>query len=144
MYVYDLSGLTRSRSEDRRMTWRGWDMPRRTFYLLLAVSIPMLPITAWGYTLMGIWVVVPVLAAYGLIYWLVETRTADGMRLRRYHALMDYQRSNRGSFIMCGQQISPGAIRLHVLRQANRPAYDDTAEALSSAREHTAPETVFG
>lgn len=125
------------------MTWRGFDMPRRTFYLLLAVSIPMLPMTAWGYSLMGIWVILPVLAAYALTYWLVETRTSDGMRLRRYHALMDLHRSNTGSFIMCGQEIFPGTIRLHVLRQANRPAFDDSAAAAATPEDQATPETVF-
>ena len=121
LYVYDLSSLTRTRTEDRRVASRGFDMPRRVFYIVLATSFPALPLLAWLFSLIGVWAVVPIGLFYGLVLFLFHTRSPDNMKLRRYQQVYDIAVSNTGKFMVCGRIIEPGTTRIRVLRSACTP-----------------------
>lgn len=120
-FVYDLSHLTRDKSADRRITWRGFDMPRRVFWLMVATSIPALVVLGIGYNMIGIWAIVPVVMLYALVYLMFESRSSDDLRQRKYKALYDKASSNTGKFLICNTEIHPDQMRVRTLRTASLP-----------------------
>lgn len=134
MYVYDLTPLTRQAKSERRFAWQGFDLPRRQVYIVMVTTVVMLPLVAMFYALLGIWVVFLVVVGYALPLFLIESRTSDGMKLRRINSLYDQRVSNTGKFIICNRQIEPLRTRVRVLRAASVPV-DQVARAEQQAAE---------
>lgn len=107
-YIYLLTPLTRNANQDRRIVVKGFDLNRRHFFLFMAGFVPISLVTAAFWNLLGqyslfLWVIM-----YAILFWLVETRTENGLQLRRYQALLDSKISPTGKFLLCGAEVNPG------------------------------------
>lgn len=108
MRVYVLTPLTRRAVEQRRAVIQGFDVPWRTIKVLLIGFVPAVAAAALAWLAVGEYAVGVFLAVEAAVYWVAETRTRSGLRLRRYQALIDRQRARLGVFTVCGRPINPG------------------------------------
>jgi len=107
MQVFTLSRMTRNVASQRRVVIQGFDLPARGLMIAGIAIVPGIIVTAIMWIFMGtlaiIWIPVVELAAF----WLIETRTRSGLRLRQYQAFLDKRRSIAGTFVCCGVAIDP-------------------------------------
>ena len=123
MDIYDLTPLTLRANEGRRISFQGFDLDRRHFWIIVVASLFIVPIIAvcYGPLKMGVYALLLAPFLYGIPFFLIETRSREGLKLRRYQAMMDSRMSNTGKFIMCGKEIYPATHRPRVLRKLTRP-----------------------
>lgn len=120
--VYSLTPLTRGASLQRRVVFAGFDVAARTLIVAGCALVPALVLTAilWvafagEYSL----AVVPIVEAAA--FWLVESRTRNGLHLRQYRAIYDRRKAAVGKFYCCGVEIFPGRSKALTLVSASVP-----------------------
>lgn len=107
MNAYTLSPLTRSANLQRRVVIQGFDLPVRGLTIAALALIPALPITIILWTFTGSYALVSIFVVEGAAFWLIESRTRNGLQLRRYQRFVDIRRSVSGTFTMCSRPIDP-------------------------------------
>lgn len=123
MDIYDLTPLTLRGNEGRRISFQGFDIDRRHFWIVVLSSFVVLPFVGILYSVLDMGVIVLLLAPvmYALPFFLIETRTAEGLKLRRYQSIYDSRISNSGKFMICGKEIYPATYRPCTLRALSLP-----------------------
>lgn len=107
MNVYSLTNLTRNANQQRRVVIQGFDLPVRGLTIAGLAFIPAIPVTAIAWAVVGQYALVCVPIIEILAFWLIESRTRSGMRLRRYQRFLDIRRSVSGTFMICNRPIHP-------------------------------------
>ena len=88
--LYLLTDMTgRASGSERTMIVATMEMKMRTFWIALAAAVPGLILTALFYPMVGIWALAWLALSEGAAFFLIEKRTADGLRLRTYQTLLD-------------------------------------------------------
>lgn len=107
MQVYTLTRLTRTANANRRVVIQGIDIPARGLLIAGLAAIPALIATVIAWAIVGELGVVMLPIVELAAFWLIETRSRSGLRLRRYQTFYDQHRSISGTFICCGVPIDP-------------------------------------
>lgn len=136
MDIYDLTALTLKTNEGRRISFQGFDLDRRHFWIFVLSSFVVIPFVGICYSVLQMGALSLIFAPilYVIPFILVETRTQEGMKLRRYQSIYDNRVSNTGKFMICGQQIFPATHQPRTLRRLSLPVAGSgvTEEATSS------------
>lgn len=107
MQVFTLSRLTRDVAAQRRVVIQGFDLPFRGLMIAGASFVPAVVVTIILWPLFGSLAIIAIPVVELAAFWLIETRTRSGLRLRRYQAFVDSRRSIAGKFVCCGEVIDP-------------------------------------
>jgi len=107
MQVFTLSRLTRDVATQRRVVIQGFDLPFRGLMIAGVSFIPAVVVTLIFWPLFGSLAVIAIPVVELAAFWIIETRTRSGLRLRRYQAFIDARRSLAGKFVCCGEVIDP-------------------------------------
>lgn len=135
MDIYDLTPLTLKANEGRRISFQGFDLDRRHFWIVVCSSVVVLPVVSICYQVLGMGVLALLLAPilYALPFFLIETRSQEGLKLRRYQALLDSRTGNTGKFMVCNKEIQPATYRPRLLRALSLPVAGSTAAELKKS-----------
>lgn len=137
--LHTLTALTgRNSSANRTVIIQGFEARRRTLIVLAVGAVPALFITAVLWAIIGQYAVLALPAVEGLVFWLVESRTRNGLQLRTYESLLDKKRSDAGKFYLCGRVIDPELNELGTIVAAAIPATSG-----GSARRESRPVREF-
>lgn len=122
--LYLLTDMTgRASGSERTMIVATLEMKMRTFWIALAAAVPGLILTALFYPMIGIWAMAWLALSEGAAFFLIEKRTADGLRLRTYQTLLDKKRSNKDAFYLCGQPVDVGSTEFGTIQQITAPVH---------------------
>lgn len=122
--LYLLTDMTgRASGSERTMIVATLEMKMRTFWIGLAAAVPGLILTALFYPLVGIWALTWLVLTEAAAFFLIEKRTADGLRLRTYQTLLDKKRSNKDTFYLCGQPVDVGSTEFGKIQQITAPVH---------------------
>ena len=117
-----MSPLTRRAASQRRVIVSGWDVPLRGFMIFLAALPVALAVTALLWVLFaGEYALAMIPVVEIAVFWLIETRTRSGLRLRTYQTILDSQRAQIGTFFCCWRVIDPLSGRLGVIVASSIP-----------------------
>ena len=120
--MFSLSPLTRRAASQRRVIVSGWDVPLRGFMIFLAALPVALAVTALLWVLFaGEYALAMIPVVEIAVFWLIETRTRSGLRLRTYQTILDSQRAQIGTFFCCWRVIDPLSGRLGVIVASSIP-----------------------
>ncbi len=120
--MFSLSPLTRRAASQRRVIVSGWDVPFRGFMIFLAALPVALAVTALLWVLFaGEYALAMIPVVEIAVFWLIETRTRSGLRLRTYQTILDSQRAQIGTFFCCWRVIDPLSGRLGVIVASSIP-----------------------
>jgi hypothetical protein len=107
MNVYVLTPLTRSVNLQRRVVIQGFDLPVRGLTITGLALLPALPVAGILWQFIGSYALVSVLVIEAAAHWLIESRTRNGLRLRRYQRFIDIRKSVNGTFLVCSHPVKP-------------------------------------
>ena len=107
MRVYSLTPMTRSVNLQRRVVIQGFDLPMRGLTIAGFALIPALPLTAMVWPFLGVYALFTLFIVEAAAFWMIETRTRSGLKLRRYQRFLDMRKSVEGSFMICGEVVHP-------------------------------------
>lgn len=102
MQVYSLTPLTRRGAEQRRAVIQGFDIPWTVLRVLAIGFVPAMLLTAIMWVFVGEYAVLVLPMAEGALYWLLESRTRGGLRVRQYQAALDRQRARTNTYMSRG------------------------------------------
>lgn len=147
MRVYVLTPLTRRAVDQRRAVIQGFDIPWRTIKVLLIGFAPSVLFAALAWLAVGEYAIGVFFAVEAATYWLIESRSRNGLHLRRYQTIVDRQRARLGVFTMCGRPIDMGEPSVRMLVSSSVPttrrdlseAVTETMDATRSPLRHAAP-----
>jgi len=105
--VYNLTNLTRNANANRRVVIQGIDIPARGLLIAGLAAIPAFIATVIAWMIVGELGVIMLPVVELAAFWLIETRSRSGLRLRRYQTFYDQHRSLTGTFVCCGAAIDP-------------------------------------
>jgi len=105
--VYTLTALTRTANANRRVVIQGIDIPARGLMIAGLAAIPALIATVIAWAIVGELGILMLPIIELAAFWLIETRSRSGLRLRRYQTFYDQHRSIAGTFVCCGAPIDP-------------------------------------
>lgn len=128
--LYLLTDMTgRASGSERTMIVATLEMKMRTFWIALAAAVPGLILTALFYPMVGLFAMAWLALTEAAAFFLIERRTADGLRLRTYQTLLDKKRSNQGTFYLCGQPIDVGGSEFGTIQQITAPVHREEQDA---------------
>lgn len=109
MRIFCLTPLTRGAASQRRVVIQGFDLPARTLLIAGLASLPAIVVAVIAWSLVGVLGLLAVPIVEALAFWLIETRTRSGLRLRTYRALADKRLAKRevGKFFLVGRELDP-------------------------------------
>lgn len=119
--VYDLTALTRTAAERRRVVIQGWDVERRHFILFLVGLIPLIPVLVVGFSLFGTYAIFLVPVVYIPLFVLVLGQSNRGMELSNWRTIWNRRTSNDGHFMLRGKEMKPERHDPRILRSASVP-----------------------
>jgi hypothetical protein len=120
--LYLLTGMTgRNSGSERTMIVATVEMKFRSFWIALIALVPGGILTAMFYPLIDIWAVLWIVVVEGAAFYLIERRSADGLRLRTYEAMLDKKNSNLNNFYLCGQKIQVEGTPYGTIQQITAP-----------------------
>lgn len=120
--LYSLTPMTGRTSGNDRTTVIGTvEMKWRTFWIGIFALIPgafltmvfFLIIREWAF----LWIPIVEIAAF----YLIESRTTDGLNVRRYQGMLDKKKSSINTFYLCGQPIDVQDETYGIIRQITMP-----------------------
>lgn len=114
--LYTLTHLTRGASAQRRVVIQGFDLPMRGLMIFGIGLLPALLVTMIAWIALGEYALVAIPLVEGGIFWLIESRTRDGLHLRKYQALLDQRKAQTDVFVMCGETFDPAGSQLRTVR----------------------------
>ena len=103
MHVYDLTGLTRSAGEQRRVVIQSFDVPLQSLVLAICGVVVALPFVVVLFPLLGYLALFGIGVVEAVVFWLFRWRARSGLRLKHYQAILDRRRSHVGQLLVCGQ-----------------------------------------
>jgi hypothetical protein len=131
--LYLLTGMTgRSSGSERTMIIATVEMKFRSFWIALIALVPGGILTAMFYPLIDIWAVLWIAIVEGAAFFLIERRTADGLRLRTYEAMFDKKKSNLNNFYLCGQPIQVEGTPYGTIQQITAPVTRDKTDSIAA------------
>ena len=78
--------------------------------------LPSLLVTAIAWPFVGQYSLVAIPIVELFAFWVIESRTRNGLQLRQYQRFIDKRRSASGTFLICNHQIQPlGHVFGHVV-----------------------------
>ena len=109
MRIFCLTPLTRGAASQRRVVIQGFDLPARALLIAGLAFLPAIVVTLIAWALVGMLGLLAIPLVEGLAFWLIETRTRSGLRLRTYRALADKRNAKRevGKFFLAGRELDP-------------------------------------
>jgi len=107
MQVFTLTKLTRESTSQRRVVIQGFDLPLRGLMVVGLAFIPAVIVTAILWRLIGDKAVLAIPVVELAAFWLIESRSRSGLRLRQYQNILDTRRSLSGKFLCCGVRFDP-------------------------------------
>ncbi len=134
MRIFCLTPLTSGASRQRRVVLHGFDLPARSLVIAGLAFVPAVLVTAIAWSLVGETALFAVPAVEGLAFWLIETRTRSGLRLKTYQALNDKRKAKRevGKFFVAGREFDPAGEEWYVVRSGSVPSRPLFAAAIGS------------
>ena len=82
MRIFCLTPLTSGASRQRRVVLHGFDLPARALVIAGLAFVPAVLVTAIAWALVGELGLLAVPLVEGLAFWLIETRTRSGLKLK--------------------------------------------------------------
>lgn len=142
--VFVLTTLTRGAGEGRRTTLGTFDVKVRHVMLLAAATPVAIVLLAAFWPLLGSLAVLLVPLVWGAAFYLFESRTRSGLKLRRYQALADRRNGQKsiGKVFMCGQPVAADRFGTRVMRAAAVPVHVDAQAERERAQEDE--DALFG
>lgn len=108
--LFSLTDFTGRRATKKRtVIVSGFEINAAVVRVVLWSALPVLIVAGVIALIAGPWSVIfsiPIL--YAGVLWLIESRTKEGLRLRRYQAYLDQRRSVVDNYFVCGSPISIG------------------------------------
>jgi hypothetical protein len=107
--IFCLTPLTRGAASQRRVVVHGFDLPARGLLIAGLAFVPAVVVAVIAWMMVGELGFLAVPLVEVLAFWLIETRTRSGLRLRTYQALTDKQKAKRevGKFFVAGRELDP-------------------------------------
>jgi hypothetical protein len=107
--IFCLTPLTRGAAGQRRVVIQGFDLPARALVIAGLALVPAIVVTLVAWALVGEVALLAVPLVEGVAFWLIETRTRSGLRLRTYQAMADKRKAQRevGRFFVAGREFDP-------------------------------------
>lgn len=131
--LYLLTGMTgRNSGSERTMIVATVEMKFRSFWIALIALVPGGILTAMFYPLIDIWAILWIALVEGAAFFLIERRTADGLRLRTYEAMFDKKKSSPNTFYLCGQPIQVEGTPYGTIQQITAPVHRDKSDPIAA------------
>jgi hypothetical protein len=105
--VYTLTPLLRSVNQQRRVVIQGFDLPVRGLTIFGLAFLPGLMLTAIAWPFVGQYALITLPIVEFFAFWVIESRTRSGLKLRQYQRFLDMRRSVSGTFLCCNRPITP-------------------------------------
>ena len=141
--LHTLTALTgRDAAAQRTVVFKGFEARRRTAVVLAVGAAPAVMLTTVMWMFIGVYAVLCLPAVEGATWWLLETRSRNGLQQRTYETLLDRRRSDAGQFFMCGRVIDPDLNELGTVVLSTVPAPARTPMTAGSV--DVAPQPVTG
>jgi hypothetical protein len=128
-----MTGMTgRTSGSERTMIVATVEMKFRSFWIALIALVPGGILMAMFFPLINTWSVLWVVAVEIAAFFLIERRTAEGLRLRTYQAIVDKKKSNLNVFYLCGQPIEVEGTQYGTIQQITAPVYREKTDSIAA------------
>lgn len=131
--LYLLTGMTgRTSGSERTMIVATVEMKFRSFWIALIALVPGGILAASFYPLIDSWALLWIALTEGAAFFLIERRSADGLRLRTYQGMLDKKRSSLNVFYLCGQPIEVEGTPYGTIQQITAPVHREKTDSIAA------------